>query len=533
MVAIHLCFYSILRHVAQNHVSSVGLFSVSWFWSFAVINFINFVPGFHQIFFSIPTNAFRFLSLTLGGTLFYFIDRDRKHFAILTLAAIVMYPITYLISTSADDSLGLSTNIGSLHTGKYTYFSEYIKSCMVLPNIRHNTGQSNVSAVFSHISGTNSELNLLGTLAFSKVSLAALIYFFSHSYIKLNHRNSLVAMLVTTTGTFSLSLSYLLLHDSGNPILLNGYSDVIFGIFSLILASLFFVYKESDLSWKLLYLLVPIQLTLLTSSPQVFLLFLILFLMLFFKRSVLKFTLINICSVLIALLIWRNLTGILAFGGTDSFPFIPKPEFDWINKELISPGIPYLIGSPGKPWSEISPLIIDLFKMMLSDADPQRIFWYFEIAMVTTIKVLFWPLLGLLLGLCILLSHKYKFLNAFFLNGTPAVKSLAILSTCSFTLLFPATFLFKVGGMKWESTRFAFPVYVLLMLLLSVTLLSLSKKSSSAWLLFSVSTILPTVIYVGLLFVNAFTGGLITVATTQFGNFSLFGDTLTIANCLR
>ena len=533
MVAIHLCFYSLLRYVAQNRVSSVGLFSVSWFWSFSVINFINFFPGFHQVFFSIPTNVFRFISITLGGTLFYFLDRDRKRFAILTLAAIFMYPITYIISTSPDDSLGLSTNIGSLHTGKYTYFSEYIKSCMVLPNIRHNTGQSNVSAVLSHMSGTNSELNLMGTLAFSKVSIAALIYFFSHSYIKLNHRNSLVVMLVTTTGTFSLSLSYLLLHDSGNPILLNGYSDVIFGIFSLILASLLLVNRKSDLSWKLLFLLVPIQLTLLISSPQIFLLFLLLFLLLFFKRSYLKFALINVCSVLIALLTWRNLTGILAFGPPDSFPFIPKPDYQWLNKELISPGIPYMIGSPGMPMSEISPLIIDLFKMILSDADPQRIFWYFEIAIMTTIKVLFWPSLGLLLGLCILLSYKCKSLSKFLPDRTEALKSLAILSTCSFAVMFPITLLFKIGGMKWETTRFAFPVYVLLMLLLSSTLLKMSGKSRFAWLVFSATTILPTVIFVGLVFVNAIPGGLITVASTQFGDFSLFGDSLTIAKCLR
>jgi hypothetical protein len=49
----------------------------------------------------------------------------------------------------------------------------------------------------------------MGVLVFSKVAIASFIYYLSHSIVGLKRSLSCIVMLVTTAGSFSLSMAHL------------------------------------------------------------------------------------------------------------------------------------------------------------------------------------------------------------------------------------------------------------------------------------------------------------------------------------
>jgi hypothetical protein len=526
MLAILIVFYSILKKFLQELVSPIALFAISWFWGYAILNTLVLVPGFNKIFFTIPTNMLRFLSIVTIVTAIFRLSMSRKYYLSLIFSLLLLYPLSFLLTTSTDDNLGLHSSIGSLHTGKYVYFAEYLKLCTELPKVRHNLAQSNFAAVISHISGSNTALSLMGVLVFSKVAIASFIYYLSHSIVGLKRSLSFIVMLVTTAGSFSLSMAHLLVHDSGNPLILNGYSDVIFGIFVMLFVCMLFASEEFKFLWKSLILLVPLNVTLLIGSPQVFLLIAGLSILFILLKQWRNIAAINMLSIVIALLIWRNSTGILATGVANVFEFLPKTTYKWFSGELISPGIPYMIGSPGMQSSEINPKVIDVFKFLLSETDVQRMVWHFEIAIWLILKVLFWPLLGLLLGFLLNVSTKFGEKVGLEDKSYQVLRKNGLIAVFSFVLLFPITFFLKLGEMKWETTRFAFPAYVLLMFIMSATLLKINQQNRLMPIAIGLLGLLPTLIFVGLAMKYSIQAGLITSSSSDFGVFSLFGKTI-------
>jgi hypothetical protein len=531
MLAIVIVFYSILRKFVHELISPVALFAISWFWGYAILNTLVFIPGFSKIFFHIPTSILRFLSIIVIVTAIFRSGRSGKYFMLLICSLLFLYPVSFLLTTSTDDNLGLYSSIGSLHTGKYVYFAEYLKICTDLPKVRHNLAQSNFAAVISHISGSNTALNLMGALVFSKVAIAAFIYYLSHSIVGLKRGQTWIVLLVTTAGSFSLSMSHLLVHDSGNPLVLNGYSDVIFGIFAMLFVCTLFASDEFILLRKSMIILVPLNVTLLIGSPQVFLLISGLSVLFILVKQWRNIAAINALSVVIALLIWRDSTGILATGVANVFEFLPKTTYKWFSGELISPGIPYMIGSPGMQSSEINPKIIDVFKLLLSETDLQRMVWHLEIAIWLILKVLFWPLLGLFLGFLLNFSTKFRERSGLEENSYQILRKFGLIGLLSFVLLFPITFFLKLGEMKWETTRFAFPAYVLLMFIMAAILLKMNPQSKLMPIAIGLLVILPTLIYVGLAMKYSIQAGSITSSSSDFGVFSLFGKTFDIIRC--
>jgi hypothetical protein len=287
-----------------------------------------------------------------------------------------------------------------------------------------------------------------------------------------------------------------------------------------------FASEEFKFLWKSLILLVPLNVTLLIGSPQVFLLIAGLSILFILVKQWRNIAAINMLSSVIALLIWRNSTGILATGVVNVFDFLPKTTYKWFSGELISPGIPYMIGSPGMQSSEINPKVIDVFKFLLSETDAQRMVWHFEIAIWLILKVLFWPLLGLLLGFLLNVSTKFREKVGFEDKSYQVLRKNGLIAVFSFVLLFPITFFLKLGEMKWETTRFAFPAYVLLMFIMSATLLKINQQNRLMPIAIGLLGLLPTLIFVGLGMKYSIQAGLITSSSSEFGVFSLFGKTI-------
>lgn len=531
MASLQLTVYLLLKATFKPEFSQATFFGLSFFLGFAIVNSLFFVPGFTNLIFSMPNGAIKTILPVIVLWYLVRLKNHRRNFIFYSIGSLLLYPVNFLITTSKDDSLGLHSSLGTLHTGKYVFLAEYVKVCKEMPIVQHNLGQSNFSSLMSFMSDTSAVLNLLGSLSYAKFALSLLIYSMFRDLIGFSRKISIYATVVTVLGTFSLSFSFLLIHDSGNPLLFNGYSDVMFGIFALILSGVTFSWREAIGKWKLFLLQVPIQLTLLISSPQISIFLVSFWLLILVRRSSYQYALLSLSSMGIALLIWRNTTGMFTTRLTQEFAFLPNTNSKWLSSEILSPGIPFMVGTPGKPISEIDPKLIDLFKLALSSDDPQRIIWYLESALMVGIRVLFWPIMGLILSFYFLSTSRSKLSESSEIAVRISFKRFSLFVITSFVLLFPVSLLFKVGGMKWETTRFVFPSLVLLMLALSV--FSLKLMASEKWfsLFLVTATVLPTTLYLGLILIDVLNSGLITAVSDTQGTYSLFGKSIMELKC--
>jgi hypothetical protein len=384
--------------------------------------------------------------------------------------------------------------------------------CQNLPEIRNNLGQSIVAAFFSTSTDATSTYILFLVLIFSLFALAFMAYgLFLQHFPQSLASDRMYALVIFIMGSYALSLAVPVINDSGNPLLLVGYSDSLVSIFFfLILIELLNNAKEISIGKKLL-LLIPGTVTLWVSSPQTLILIPIVFLYLLFKKSW-KNSLVVASAFVVSLLVWRNQSGMLASLSNEiRIPGVIGDEskigFPNDLSELISPGFPYVVNSLGLKDSplEIAPKGIDLFKSLFSEVqsvsgipviDPARFFWYSEQIFLTTLRPVFWPILGLIF---FLLIGNRKISNSFLqqssllkLKLNPAINIIAL----NFLVTFPLSFLIQFGGRKWEMSRFSFLNWAIGMFFVALLFIGLrvDKRFRIARLIF-LCTIVPTCLH--------------------------------------
>ena len=430
-----------------------------------------------------------------------------------TLVASIPFFLVFFLNNWGDNFAGSSyASLGTLHSAKYSYLSEYIEVCRNLPAIKNNVGQSIVVAFFSSSTHATATYLLFLVLVFSLLALAFLAYgLFSKHFPQSSNLDRVYALAIFTLGSYALSLAVPTINDSGNPLFLVGYSDSLVSIFYFFILTELLKESTEVSVGKKLFLLIPGTITLWVSSPQALILIPVTLLYLIYKKSW-KNSLLVVSAFITSLVVWRNQTGMLAtlskeiaipgVAGDSSKLSIPS-SFN----ELISPGLPYVVNSLDLKSSplEIFPKGIDLFKSLLAEVqpvngipviDPARLFWYSEQIFLATLRPVFWPVLGIVL---FALICNTKFSKRFMQRVSyPESELIPTVSLIGLNLLvtFPLSFLIQFGGKKWEMSRFSFLNWAIGMFFISLFFiyLRINKNFRAAQFIF-IFTVIPTVLH--------------------------------------
>lgn len=509
--------FLLVTNLFGKYFNSYILAGIGWLSLFSiVITFVLLLSG--EIAFSLQ--FFVFISiLAFSTTLFYLIRTPSKDFGLSKsgihfLAFSALLSVLFIVNNWGNKFAGSSfASLGTLHTGKYAYLSEFMSDCQKLPRINNNLGQSIVTAFFSTPTRGTATFLLLIVLAFTFLALASIGYgLFIQYFPGSTKRDRIYALCIFLMGNYALSLAVPTVNDSGNPLIMVGYSDTLISVlYFLVLIEI--LRKRFEISFgRKMVLLAPGTLALWVSSPQTLLLIPIACLYLIYKKS-LKDAFLIFVSFLLTVAIWRNQSGMLAnLSESVTIPGISS-ELTRVGKpgrltELISPGFPYVVNSINLQNSplEIAPKGIDLFKSIISEGrfingfpvlDPERLFWYLEQIVLTTLRPIFWPLFGILFT-AILVSrriakHQLPRMNELQMPASP----IYVLATINLLITFPLSFLVQLDGRKWEMTRFSFLNWAIGMYLVAILYLVLKREG---WHRFAqiilVLTLLPTLLHI-------------------------------------
>ena len=441
-------------------------------------------------------------------------DLSLRKIGIIFLAFSAFLSVLFIFNNWGNKFAGSSfASLGTLHTGKYAYLSEFMSDCRKLPRINNNLGQSIVTAFFSTPTRGTASFLLLVILSFTFLALASIGYgLFIQYFPDSRKRDRIYALLIFLMGNYAFSLAVPVVNDSGNPLILVGYSDTLISVlYFLVLIEI--LRKRFEISFgRKMVLLVPGTLALWVSSPQTLVLIPIACLYLIYKNS-LKDAFLIFVSFLLSIAAWRNQSGMLAnLSESITIPGI-NTELTTVGKpvsltDLVSPGFPYVVNSINLQNSplEIAPKGIDLFKSIVSEGrfingfpklDPERLFWYLEQIVLTTLRPVFWPVLGISFTAALvsrrISNHLPVRMNELQMPASPVY----VLATLNFLITFPLSFLIQLDGRKWEMTRFSFLNWAVGMYLVATIYLVLKReKRHRVAQMLLVLTVLPTLIHI-------------------------------------
>lgn len=473
----------------------------SWFLLFSILIFIGSLPYGMQTFNRMEqiSKLIVFLFFMIFLLTYLTINVTRISAWQILLCLFVLF-FSYLIVFSVNFSWvggrpkSVMSSFGSLHSAKYAFLAEYTSQCSTIPAINHNVGQSIVSSMIKTLSGSTHTYILSWLLCFSILGFLLFSWGLIESFLSI--RLSKLGLLLTGSlivlGNFALSFALVLINDSGNPIALVGYSDTLFGIFAFLFLATFGFSDHDTKFYRTVLVLSIILVTLFYSAPQVLILMIVAIIYTVVQSNFLVFRRL-IFSLVLSLLFWRGQSGLFAFVGSDG---VAIPGFSDLNLEIsvlssesLSPGFPYLVGSFSSYPHEINPKVLDSSKELvasISEGEISRALWNLEQVFLSTLRPIFWPIIGLL-TILILYRRRNKTLPDYVtrtrLLENRKISSMYILTVSYLLVTFPLTFLFKVNGLKWEMTRFTFPGLVAAMfflVLLFTVIFQVGKRKVAA-----------------------------------------------------
>ena len=388
-------------------------------------------------------------------------------------------------------------SVGSLHSLKYAWLSNFINTCNFIPTLGQNTGQSILTYFTGFVfNDPKPHLYLHLWLIFSLYFLSIYFFSFLREYFFLKKNISLLGVFFIMFGGTALSFTHILVIDSGSPLILNGYSDTLFGIFSLIVAyNIFANVKESK---KLLVTDIFLILLLLGGNffmaPQNIIFFLGCLPFFLFDNS----TKLNLRKKFLVIFI-ISLVYFVPQGGmlTPSLfqDNIKRPELLTLSSKattnkhkefaqqkyfiqegiIVFPGYPFFYDGmqawkPGQ-YSLIQEAL--LMKKNLSE-NFYSFIWIIEKIFINSLIVLFFPILGLVL---IVYWHQMFKKNSNKFYKKKRVSFLINYTGLAFVFGVCFTFFFSFNGYKWELSRFMIPFITLGMITCFIALSNLLKFS--------------------------------------------------------
>lgn len=191
------------------------------------------------------------------------------HFKKIISAALLFSIVVLAVWLPASSALNEDpfAFVGSLHSVRYAWVANFIEVNNILPIIPQNTGQS----ILAYASGSIAipapnlylYLWLITTILFLSFFIFGLIY---ERYPDL--KKCILGLAIFMMGNTALSVTHILIIDSGSPFAFNGYSDTLLGVFFIL--SLFLINSVMEKSlYKRLLLIATILISLnFSCAPQ-------------------------------------------------------------------------------------------------------------------------------------------------------------------------------------------------------------------------------------------------------------------------
>lgn len=369
--------------------------------------------------------------------------------------------------------------IGSLHSGRYAGISHYIFANNLVPILPQNYGQS-LLAVIPYFFGVKTpSLNLYVWLMVSQFYLILFTWGLLGIF-NLSKRKMIFGTAFIMAANSALSLTHVLVIDSGSPFILNGYTDSLVGLvtFIFLLYWLYLSWARDDKKYRVIDSLLVIVTSVVWCmiAPQNNILFAgfsfcALLYNIFKNRKLVGRSILVCIFVILFTLIGRFQGGMLAPAGLISKTDIPgmmslseESKNDPVDSKKISL-LPYLQQNVGYAghwvlWPQNSSVESVAIPFVLEE-------WVWS-----AVRTLFFPLIGiggLLIGL---IRKRINFGN----------DGLIYYSTLTTLVIFGGglfvTYLFKLNGYKWELTRFLIPGLYLSMVSFVIYINKLVQKGS-------------------------------------------------------
>lgn len=378
---------------------------------------------------------------------------------------------------------------GSLHSVKYAWISNFIEVCNEVPVLGQNTLQSTLISILGSLVKPFPFVGLFLFLVGSIYFFGIFLFGFFKEITNKTVLSSTLSFFVLF-GNTALSLSPVLVIDSGSPIGLSGYSDTVFGAFSIVF--FFYLYRFMGLSIKthlsLFFLIFILLIGTFLSAPQnIILISIFIFIIFFSKVSNRKEISINFFFLLFLSSIFAiPMGGMLTpefFQTEIYYSGLVSPPKD-ISTLEIAPGYPYLVGgSINLIWDQsllVSDLKLSLEKGWLGVFES---IWILEKIIFNSIRVLLIPILGVVIFTIL----KKKLIDDLINQSFYDLNSLSYFGLISLVIGLLICFTIEMGGYKWEFVRFMIPSIIIGQILFSLLMLrvyNLNKLIFSAILVF-------------------------------------------------
>ena len=403
-------------------------------------------------------------------------------FLTFTIFVAPLLLIFWLPFSSLQDMNPLHSLVGSLNSVKYAWVSNLINECKFFPILGQNTAQSILSYVTGAVYGNRP---FLGLFLWLESSIFFLSIFF-YGIIRMIVSKSRIAFLLVVLimfGNSALSFSHILVIDSGSPFGLSGYTDTLYGVFSVFF--LFFLHnylnKKRGINLAAFFLVVLILITNYLASPQNIILLSLLTLFITFYSFIhskdYKMTIFWGLAILLTSIISIPMGGMLT------------PEFLQTNLEYyglmsplgnssgleLYPGYPYHFGNPNE-WALGQLSLLKELQMYIQQglSGYSSSIWVLEQIIFNSFRVLFFPLLGII---------AFYFLPKKLANSAkqedtelPTFKNFFVYGLLLFSIGFIICFPFAMNGFKWQFARFMVPAIAVGMFGFSLFVLYLVDK---------------------------------------------------------
>lgn len=494
IISFFLVMFNILNGLSIIHLSGFSNFlkeNKTLNFSFA------FFIGTIFLIVSIKTVGFIFSNLLLGVIGFFIISMFSIYFSksyiieiykkSLSLKTFLIFIFSFLISflilsiywLQHSDLSNAFATIGSLHSVRYVELAQYMLINNYSPIIGQNSGQSTITYL-SLLLGVNSGyVTLTIFLTASIIFISFIIYYLFNLFIK-NRNLSVFATLIFLTANTALSTNHILIIDSGSPFFVNGYTDTIIGIFTILSFILIykFLYSLDKIGYKEMLILLILLIGSFFSAPQNIILFTTLIGFLFVLKIYKKICIKHF--KIITILIFFSSVIAIPQGGM----LTPKK----LHENLNIPGM-MSISSMDKNSISIAPGVfhysqyIDTFHRDRYDSniiemaksfknkDYRLVLLYLEDIFVMSLRMLFFPISGFIL----LFLYSNKLIQDE--ENLYLVNFIKISGVVFFAVGFLISFPIAISGHKWELVRFLIPGIVLgLFSFILIAFLSFKKR---------------------------------------------------------
>lgn len=375
-------------------------------------------------------------------------------------------------------------SIGSLHSPRYAWISNYIEYCNSIPILGQNTGQSVLAFIAGYVLTPGPYLFLFFWLAFSVFSLGFFIHGVLYKYVN-NSQNLLWGVAIFLLGSTAFSITHVLVVDSGSPFFFSGYTDTLIGLFSVFfIIILFHAVQEEKSNGKLWWIMLLLLSVNYLSSPQNIVLIFLVFSILFVRKTLRKYSAFYFLAVfLLSAVLFIPQGGMLTpssqhtevnYSGMMSVSNARegKATEHGIKEKgvIIYPGYPFhydgIFGWKSGQ-TQLLEEALEYKKSLIKNIS--SFVWTLERVVINSIVVLFFPIAGLI--------YLKKYRSNPKVYNKNEVDYLYFFGLLFFIFGLLISFPFSLNGYKWELSRFMIPGIAVGMLGFSLFVVNQMKKT--------------------------------------------------------